>query len=80
MKKQRKGVAPPRGYIGYFTLCQAIAGQLQDSAERIGKASIHAPVFHRQILAGLESTKGLCERAIEAVKAAQKEWGTIHAR
>jgi hypothetical protein len=73
-KKSQRGVKPPRNYVGYFTLCQAIGGQLEDAGKRIAVAGIHAPVMHEHIIGDLQSMKGFCDRAIEAVNAAQKQW------
>ena len=73
-KSNLKGVRPPRNYVSYFNLCDAIAGQLEDASRRIAKSGVHAPVFYPQIISDLESMKGFCDRAIEAVNAAQKQW------
>lgn len=69
-----KGVRPPKNYVSYFNLCQAIAGQFEDAAKRIGTAGIHAPVMHTHIVTDLQCMKALCDRAIAAVNAAQEEW------
>lgn len=72
-KTSLKGIRPPRNYVSYYNLCDAIAGQLKDAGRRIAKAGVHAPVFYPQIISDLESMKGFCDRAIEAVNAAQKQ-------
>jgi hypothetical protein len=65
---------PPRNYIAYYTLCDAISGQIEDTARRIGKSGIHAPLFHSHIIADLQSLKEFCDQAIEAVNTAQALW------
>lgn len=74
MSNQKRPRRAPRNYIAYFSLCDAISGQIEDAAKSIGKAGIHAPLFHSQIVGDLQSLKGFCDRAIEAVNAAQDDW------
>ncbi len=70
----KKGIKPKGNYIAYYTLCDAISGEIEDASRRIGKSGIHAPLFHSHIVADLQSLKGFCDRAIEAVNAAQESW------
>lgn len=65
---------PPRNYISYLALCDAISGEIEDASRRIGKAGIYAPLFHSQIVGDLQSLKRFCDRAIKAVNAAQAQW------
>jgi hypothetical protein len=73
-KRVAKGVKPPKNYVAYYTLCDAISGQIEEAAKRIGKSGIHAPLFHQHIVSDLESLKGFCDRAIHAVNTAQADW------
>lgn len=68
---------PPRNYIGYFTLCQVIGGEIEDAGRRLSKDAIHAPVMRDNMLAELSRLKGFCDRATEAIQAAHKEWDEL---
>lgn len=65
---------PPKNYVAYFELCQAIGGVLEEQGRGIAKMGIHAPIFHKQIIEDLEGAKAWCECAIKAVNEAQESW------
>ena len=62
----------PKNYIAYQYLYDAISVEIEDVSRRIGKAAIHAPLFHDHTIDDLQSLKGFCDRAIEALNAAKR--------
>lgn len=69
-----KNLKPPRNYVGYFTLCQTIGGEIEDSGRLIGKLSTIVPASKEMILEELNRMTKLCEVAKEAIQQVHEQW------
>lgn len=55
----KRAGSPPKNYVAYYTLCDAIAGEIETFGKSISIAGKFAPA---------------CDIAIDAVNKAQAEW------
>lgn len=66
--------SPPRNFVAWFDLVQAIGSGVQQRGKAIKAMSVHAPVFHHDIMLELENLRRFCDRALSACESARKDW------